>query len=602
MAEEQFLVVINDLLASGNISDLFPPEEVENIIGAMTNEVKQAGIPETKENSWKFFINKVRRMLKVVLCFSPVGSTLRVRARKFPSVVNCTSIDWFHEWPKTALESVSIRFLADIEVLPRPLIEPIGVFMAYVHNSVNDMSQEYLQNDKRYNYTTPKTFLELIALYSKLLNEKHTELGDRIITLENGILKLAECEAQVDGLKEQLKVQEVILSAKKMEADKQLAIVTAENNKVQAEKNIAAEKERSVRIIEEDVSVKAKSCAEDLKKAEPAMIRAVAALDTLDKNSLTELKSFGSPAEAVVKVCAAVLVLFSKKKVPPKQNRSWKDCKLMMGKVDQFIFDLKNYDKKNIRKEVINALMPYVNDPDFIPEKIRVQSNAAAGLCEWVINIYNFYEVYLEVEPKEKALNAAEKELKDAQDTLHELNERLAVLQEQLDVLQAALDAASQEKEKCQAEADKTEFTIQLAHRLVNGLASENVRWRESIKNLKIKTDLLPGDVLLISCFISYVGCFTSTYRHNLQKNMWLPAIKETNPIIPVSEGTDQLEMICDEAKIAEWNNEGLPNDRMSAENATILTNSARWPLMIDPQLQGIKWIKQKYGTLLFNI
>lgn len=37
----------------------------------------------------------------------------------------------------------------------------------------------------------------------------------------------------------------------------------------------------------------------------------------------------------------------------------------------------------------------------------------------------------------------------------------------------------------------------------------------------------------------------------------------------------------------------------MSAENATILTNSARWPLMIDPQLQGLKWIKNKYGDEL---
>lgn len=34
----------------------------------------------------------------------------------------------------------------------------------------------------------------------------------------------------------------------------------------------------------------------------------------------------------------------------------------------------------------------------------------------------------------------------------------------------------------------------------------------------------------------------------------------------------------------------------MSSENATILTNSSRWPLMIDPQLQGLKWIKTKYG------
>ena len=37
----------------------------------------------------------------------------------------------------------------------------------------------------------------------------------------------------------------------------------------------------------------------------------------------------------------------------------------------------------------------------------------------------------------------------------------------------------------------------------------------------------------------------------------------------------------------------------MSSENATILTNTSRWPLIIDPQLQGIKWIKNKYGEEL---
>ena len=37
----------------------------------------------------------------------------------------------------------------------------------------------------------------------------------------------------------------------------------------------------------------------------------------------------------------------------------------------------------------------------------------------------------------------------------------------------------------------------------------------------------------------------------------------------------------------------------MSIENATILTNAERWPLMIDPQLQGIKWIKTREGENL---
>lgn len=52
---------------------------------------------------------------QVILCFSPVGSVLRVRARKFPAVVNCTAIDWFQEWPEDALVSVSARFLEETE-------------------------------------------------------------------------------------------------------------------------------------------------------------------------------------------------------------------------------------------------------------------------------------------------------------------------------------------------------------------------------------------------------------------------------------------------------------------------------------------------------
>ena len=61
---------------------------------------------------------------------------------------------------------------------------------------------------------------------------------------------------------------------------------------------------------------------------------------------------------------------------------------------------------------------------------------------------------------------------------------------------------------------------------------------------------------------------------------------------IPVTEGLDAISMLTDDAAVAAWNNEGLPPDRMSKENATILCNCERWPLMVDPQLQGIKWIK----------
>lgn len=69
--------------------------------------------------------------------------------------------------------------------------------MSYVHKSVNEMSTAYLQNEKRYNYTTPKSFLEQIKLYQNLLNKNNTELQAKIVRLENGLEKLRSTATQV---------------------------------------------------------------------------------------------------------------------------------------------------------------------------------------------------------------------------------------------------------------------------------------------------------------------------------------------------------------------------------------------------------------------
>lgn len=69
--------------------------------------------------------------------------------------------------------------------------------MAHVHSQVNIISRMYLHNEKRYNYTTPKSFLEQIALYAKLLKMKFSELSKNIERLENGLDKLKKTSVQV---------------------------------------------------------------------------------------------------------------------------------------------------------------------------------------------------------------------------------------------------------------------------------------------------------------------------------------------------------------------------------------------------------------------
>jgi dynein heavy chain len=52
-------VYVNDLLSSGDIPDLFSPEDREDIIGALRGATKARGLPDTNENCWRVFIQRV---------------------------------------------------------------------------------------------------------------------------------------------------------------------------------------------------------------------------------------------------------------------------------------------------------------------------------------------------------------------------------------------------------------------------------------------------------------------------------------------------------------------------------------------------------------
>lgn len=75
----------------------------------------------------------------------------------------------------------------------------------------------------------------------------------------------------------------------------------------------------------------------------------------------------------------------------------------------------------------LQAVLPYIKNPDFNPTFIMSKSAAAAGLCSWVINIVKFYDVYVVVEPKRRALNAANAELAAAREKLAFLTDQISV-------------------------------------------------------------------------------------------------------------------------------------------------------------------------------
>ena len=100
------------------------------------------------------------------------------------------------------------------------------------------------------------------------------------------------------------------------------------------------------------------------------------------------------------------------------------------------------------------------------------------------------------------------------------------------------------------------------------------------------------GNTLVSAAFVSYIGPFSSVFRNSLWRDQWMPNIQELQ--IPYTEGIDPLDILSTPSQQALWASEGLPADRVSTENAAVVVSCSRYPLLIDPQLQGIKWIRGK--------
>ncbi|VVD01637.1 unnamed protein product [Leptidea sinapis] len=104
---------------------------------------------------------------------SPAGTSLRTRIRKFPSLVNCCTIDWFQEWPPDALLAVATRFLKDVELTELERETAIKLCQVF-HTDTQELTKLFLLRLKRYNYVTPTAYLELINMFKSLLGKKRT--------------------------------------------------------------------------------------------------------------------------------------------------------------------------------------------------------------------------------------------------------------------------------------------------------------------------------------------------------------------------------------------------------------------------------------------
>merc|ERR1712232_845705 len=100
--------------------------------------------------------------------------------------------------------------------------------------------------------------------------------------------------------------------------------------------------------------------------------------------------AYARPPEMVMKTMCAVMTIMEK-------TPSWAQCKAEMNDV-QFLRRTKHFDKDNITDATLRKMQMYTKNPNFTPELVQNVSVAAGALCQWVLAMEIYAEVYREFE------------------------------------------------------------------------------------------------------------------------------------------------------------------------------------------------------------
>jgi len=619
--DEAFLEYINSVLLTGEIVGLFAKDEYMSMSADLRNAFIKArpGQPDSPDNLKRFFIDTVRDNLHVVLCMSPVNPRFPIRARMFPGLISCCTIDWFLPWPQAALVNVADGLL---RTFPMEATEAVkdGVIrhMGTVHQLAGDVCTEYYSKNRRRVYQTPKSYLAFIHNYKHTYKLKLAQLKTKEASVNLGLQKLIKGAEDVEAMKIVLAAEQVKLDKATKETNAMLGSLEISSKEAQTESKQVAKIKSGCEAEAARIGEEKAQCQADLAKAQPFLDEANTAIESIKPAHINEVKKLPKPADIIRLVFDGVLVLFMSRMDPPNvaplvMNKkefeflgpSWAAALSVMADT-QFLKRIQEFEKEKMNEETIELLSPYIDLEDFNPKVAKAASAAAEGLCTWVRAMKFYHGASKIVKPKLEALAVAEGKLEVALKALQDAENRLAACNARLKELKDAFDAQMAEKKKIEDGAMMLQRKMEQASKLINGLSGERIRWTEDSANFADTKRRLVGDCAVACAFISYCGPFNQEFRKYLINDKFIADCKSQG--VPVTMDLDVVSLLVDVGTIGDWNLQGLPTDPLSIQNGILVTQAARFPLLIDPQGQAITWIKNReksnmplFGVTLMN-
>ena len=461
-------------------------------------------------------------------------------------------------------------------------VDALSTLSVEVHNNVIETSDAFYEELRRRNYVTPTSYLELLKLYIDMMKVQQNILPLKIRKYTVGLQTLKETNEEVGKLQAKIIEFQPILEQSTRE-NAALMIELESKTKIANEAEAICSKEAAEAQVQRDeVNIIKDDCEKDLNEAMPILEQAQDAVKKLDKSAINEVKSFKQPPPLVQMVLGAVCLLLGEKEdwdSALKQLANMNFLGLLLG------FNVDKCPERTLTKLKQN----YLNLPNFKYDIVFKGNQAAGSLLMWVVATEKYAQVKKVIVPKQKKLKEAQEQLKEVESQLASKQASLKEIQDTVNDLRRNLENSTRRADMLNQQQETAKVQLVRAEKLVNGLANEAERWKMNAAKLSEDLKNLTGNILLSAASIAYLGPFTQGYRAELLQK-WTKRCQELT--IPVSEDFSLARILSEEVQIREWQENGLPADLLSVDNGIFVFNCRRWPLIIDPQGQANRWIK----------
>jgi len=434
-------------------------------------------------------------------------------------------------------------------------------------------------------------------MYKDILVKKREQVLFAKNRLVTGLTVLDKAAVEIAALNKQIVEMQPELEATKKLLEETIAQLNVEKEGAEKEREIVAKDEAEARTQEAEAAALKGEAEQQLAAATPLLEEATRVLKELKKDELYMIASIKQPTPQVVNVMELSCHMFQHK--PKKANMGkfendpngfFELARLqLLSNPNAFLKSMMVYDKENIPEAVVRKVNGIVNAPDFSLDKIKQASEALLGITKWLMAMMKYHELLKIVNPKRAKVAEMNAQLDVVRARLAEKMKLLRAVEERMAQLEATYQEKLENERALVAKIDDCNKKLERANKIISGLEDEKVRWGETVAKLTVEADLLVGNCLVAAGMTAYSGPFTSKFRAELEKE-WNEKIKSLG--IKIADNITMKEILEDPVQTKSWTAAGLPNDNLSIENAIIMFKSRRWPLMIDPQNQANKFIK----------